>query len=125
MELSSETNTSMSVDGGTVVENMAASKISSANGRGGKGGGKHGGAKGGGGGASKTYTGRATTVFIRFIAGACGSVRGTDGTIPKGSHINTVVELLGLGVEAASKMAKSHGGAVQYMQGCGLMVRCQ
>eukprot|EP00658_Telonema_sp_P-2_P056662 TRINITY_DN4511_c0_g1_i5.p1 TRINITY_DN4511_c0_g1~~TRINITY_DN4511_c0_g1_i5.p1 ORF type:complete len:805 (+),score=122.36 TRINITY_DN4511_c0_g1_i5:278-2692(+) len=104
-------------------EDMSASKVSSSkrsstneNGRAVKVGGKHSGA------AAKGYTGQATTVFIRFIAGACGSLQGCDGTVPSGVHTSTVVEYLGLGVEAAAKHAKLHGGAMQYMQGCGLMV---
>ena len=58
------------------------------------------------------FVGRATTVFVRF---SCGG----------GSHhrfSGTVVASLNFCVESAAKHAKIHNGALQYMQGCGLMV---
>ena len=62
------------------------------------------------------FYGRATTVFVRFVGAKLEMATGTAADRQCSALIlNTCVEL-------ASKHAKLHGGALQYMQGCGLMV---
>jgi hypothetical protein len=41
--------------------------------------------------------------------------------VSKGSAVSAM-NILSKCVDAGSKLAKAHGGALQYMQGCGLMV---
>eukprot|EP00658_Telonema_sp_P-2_P056672 TRINITY_DN4511_c0_g3_i1.p1 TRINITY_DN4511_c0_g3~~TRINITY_DN4511_c0_g3_i1.p1 ORF type:complete len:339 (+),score=3.36 TRINITY_DN4511_c0_g3_i1:3-1019(+) len=67
------------------------------------------------------YSGRATNVFIRFVASCCGSDGRGGGSIPRG-HSAAAVQVITKCTEAAGKFAKVHGGAMQYMQWCGLMV---
>ena len=67
------------------------------------------------------FYGRATTVFVRFVAQSCGSDGSGNGFVQKG-NVNTAMDVLSKCLEAASHHAKIHGGALQYMQGCGLMV---
>ena len=62
------------------------------------------------------FYGRATTVFVRF-GGPCLDAA-TDSAADRIAATLTVNTC----VEAASKHARAHGGALQYMQGCGLMV---
>jgi hypothetical protein len=62
------------------------------------------------------FYGRATTVFVRFVGAALESSMNTV------SDRQCVTFNLNACMEVASKLAKANGGALQYMQGCGLMV---
>ena len=71
--------------------------------------------------ATLHFTGKITTVFVRFVSKFCGSDAGGNGAVPLGCR-DTAMSILNQSIEVASKHAKIHGGALQYMQGCGLMV---
>ena len=73
-------------------------------------------------GGTKHYAGRATTVFIRLVSAEFGSLHHTDGALPKGAVVPSVVAELNRAVEATVFLSKVHKGALQYMQGCGLMI---
>jgi hypothetical protein len=60
-------------------------------------------------------------VYVRFVSASCGSDGGGNGTVLKSNSV-AAMSVLSKCVDAASKHAKANGGALQYMQGCGLMV---
>ena len=73
--------------------------------------------------ANMHFFGKVTTVFLRFVAVSCGSsfAHGACGAVPLSGRDDAMVTLSRC-LDTASRVARIHGGALQYMQGCGLMV---
>eukprot|EP00658_Telonema_sp_P-2_P056661 TRINITY_DN4511_c0_g1_i3.p1 TRINITY_DN4511_c0_g1~~TRINITY_DN4511_c0_g1_i3.p1 ORF type:complete len:799 (+),score=122.34 TRINITY_DN4511_c0_g1_i3:278-2674(+) len=67
------------------------------------------------------FHGRSTTVFIRFVSPQLNSDGSGNGFVSKAAS-PIAMTVLSKCIEYGSKLAKANGGALQYMQGCGLMV---
>ena len=67
------------------------------------------------------FFGKATTVLVRFVGASVGSDGRGDGSVTRGGAFSAM-KALNQCIEAAARHAKSQGGALQYMQGCALMV---